>query len=746
MSKTLAYLTKFKDKIDELRQWCSGNLYVYDIECYPNFFSCAVIHVKSCQEYYFECSPWMNNMNEFETFLYHLHHHQQEMVGFNNFGYDFPVIAHAFTLIPAGNVTPQAIYAKSNQIINTPFENRFDNVIWGRDQFVKQLDLFKINHYDNAAKATSLKLLEFNMGMDDIQELPVEPGRDVTLEEAEQLRPYNWHDIAATLLFLAYNTRLIDLRRGLTEKYNHDFMNNSDSKIGGDLFKMELKKAGLPVNQQTPRSSIPFADCIFDYVRFERPEFNEVLTWLKATTVEKTKECLNNIDVPYSLAQYMNPDHVKVFGVPDYIVSQLKLRKGQAIKLSMLPANAVTLPGLTFIAEHLHCVVDGFQFDFGTGGIHGSLSNAIVRADSRHQIKDVDVASYYPNLGIKNNLFPAHLGLAFCTCYEGMYNTRKSYNKKTHPMENLAFKLALNAAYGNSNNPYSFLYDPIYTMAITLNGQLLLCMLAEQMMKTPGLQMIQINTDGMTYKCPNEYVDHTMNLCRWWEQVTNLELEDVDYAAMYIRDVNNYIAEYTDGKLKNKGAYEYALAEQGLWHKNFNALIVAKAAEQALVKGVSTRDFIESCYGKEEHLLQFMCRTKIKRSDRLVMQMSNGERIEQQRVTRYVPAINGGSLIKVMPPTESMIELYAAGDHYQHETTGTYEVKKPGKKPSSGKYKLVPQHLRRPVPDREQSIESGWQVMNCNKLSGRSAEIWQNMNLEWYIEKANDLVDKLVEQ
>lgn len=742
----MQHLVKFKPQIDKLVQWCDGNLYVYDIECYPNFFSCAVIHVKTLQEYYFECSPWMNNMNDFQTFLYHLHHNQQEMVGFNNMGYDFPVIAHAFSLIPSGHITPQAIYQKGNAIITGDYENRFEHVIWRSDQFVKQLDLFKINHYDNVAKATSLKLLEFNMGMDSIQELPVEPGRDVTYDEALGMREYNWHDVAATLLFLSHNTKLIDLRRGLTKKYNHDFMNNSDSKIGGDLFKIELKKAGLPTDQKTYRDVINFNECIFNYVHFERQEFQQVLTWLKSTSVTKTKECLSDIEVPYSLVQFMNPDLVKVYGVPDYIKSQIKLRKNQAVKYSMLPLHAVTLPELTFVATHLHCVVNGFQFDFGTGGIHGSLSNAIVRADEFHKIKDVDVASYYPNLGIKNQLYPAHLGLAFCVCYDGMYSTRSSYSKKTHPMENLAFKLALNAAYGNSNSPYSFLYDPVYTMTITLNGQLLLCMLAEQMMKVPGLQMIQINTDGMTYKCPNEYVGHTMNLCRWWESVTKLELEDVDYDVMYIRDVNNYIARYTDGKLKNKGAYEYALAEQGLWHKNFNALIVAQAAESALVYGKSTRDYIEERYGKSEYLLSFMCRTKIKRSDKLFLIMPDGTRLQQQRVTRYVPAIQGGSLVKVMPPTETMIELYESGDHYRHCVTGTYEVKKAGVKPSSGRYIPVPEHEKRNVPNREEAIESGYLVMECNNLKGRENEIWHNINLEYYITKADELVDKLIEQ
>lgn len=674
------------------------------------------------------------------------------MVGFNNLGYDFPVIARAFQLIPLGHVTPQAIYEKSNAIINGGWDNRNEHVIWENSQFVKQLDLYKINHFDNNAKATSLKMLEFNMAMEDIQELPVEPGRNVTEEEAAQLRPYNWHDVAATLLFMAHCIGMMDLRKTIGAQYGKNFMCSNDGKMGSEIFKIALEKAGLPTNQKTPRDIIHFKDCIFDYVQFERPEFQAIHAWLYNHSVTTTKECLNDILVHKSLAQHMNPDEVKVYDLPEHVALNCKLKRGQIAKLSMLAGDFLQTPEadrVRLIATHLHCVVDGFQFDFGTGGIHGSLKNAIVRAGKGKSIKDVDVASYYPNLGIKNKIFPAHLGLAFCECYEGLYNTRQNdYPKKTHPKENKAIKLALNTAYGNSNSRFSFLFDPQYTMTITLNGQLLLCMLAEQMMKVPGLEMIQINTDGMTYRVPDEYVDHTMILCRWWEGVTKLELEDVDYKTMYIRDVNNYIAEYTDGKLKNKGAYEYDLASQGLWHKNFNRLIVPKAAEAALVKGESTREFIERHYGNNEYLNDFMCRTKVNKTDKLVLVDNDGNDTEQQRITRYIASTVGQTLVKIMPPTPAAIDLYETGDHYQHETTGAYEVKKAGKKPSSGKYKPVPEHLKRTVPDRRTRLEADCLVKEFNNISGdsRKREAWHFMNVEFYINEANKLVDELCEQ
>src|SRR5699024_7429724 len=136
-----------------------------------------------------------------------------------------------------------------------------------------------------------------------------------------------------------------------------------------------------------------------------------------------------------------------------------------------------------------------------------------------------------------------------------VYQQRKGYAKGT--AENAMLKLALNGVYGDSNNQYSPFYDPQYTMSITINGQLLLCMLAEALMQADAVQMIQINTDGLTIRCPRNLQPWVQQVQAWWEKMTSLELEAAEYSRMFIRDVNNYVAEYTDGKLKRKGAYEY---------------------------------------------------------------------------------------------------------------------------------------------------------------------------------------------
>ena len=165
-------------------------------------------------------------------------------------------------------------------------------------------------------------------------------------------------------------------------------------------------------------------------------------------------------------------------------------------------------------------------------------------------IEDWDVASYYPNLAIANNFYPAHLGSKFCSIYKEVYEQRKKYPKKS--AENEMLKLALNGVYGDSNNQYSPFYDPQYTMSITINGQLLLCMLCDVLSQCKDIRIIQINTDGITLYYPKYLKEYVHQVMTWWQSMTNLTLENAEYNRVYIRDVNHYLAEYTDGTLKRK--------------------------------------------------------------------------------------------------------------------------------------------------------------------------------------------------
>lgn len=481
----------------------------------------------------------------------------------------------------------------------------------------------------------------------------------------------------------------------------------SDVKIGETILVTEMEKQGIQcyeyvnnkkVKRQTKREFIDLAEVIFPYVNFEHNEFNRVKHFIQSKRITETKG--------------------------------------------------------TF--KDLNATIDGLTYHFGTGGLHASVESQVVYTTDTHQLIDVDVASFYPNLGIKNKIYPAHLGPQFCDAYQSVYDTRKTYPKKTP--ENEAYKLALNGAYGGSNNEYSPFLDPFYTMSITINGQLSLCMLVEQFLKIPGLKMIQANTDGVTYLCPHEYIEHSRAVCRWWEQVTQLELEEALYSRMFIRDVNSYIAEKMDGSLKRIGAYAYETAEENPgtrelpWHKDWSARVVAMAAEQALVHGKSMSEFIHS----HTDMFDFFLRTKVPRSSILEW---GGDRVSN--IVRYYISTTGKPLEKVMPPAGPIGSYKRANkltDEYYNSVINELIQKEtqnysPGTAPSY-------EEMRSRVPwderintknkskyeDRRSAVQAGWNVHLMNNIA---EDLFEHVHhpadlaYEWYIQETKKLVQPL---
>lgn len=624
-----------------------SDAYVHDIENYPNVFLFGAIHALTETPYIFEISHRRDDRQAFYLFTEYLREHRAEEVGYNNLGYDYPVQHSILNNIMY--ITNADIYKKGDSIINAGDENRFAHMVWEKDWIVPQLDLYKIHHFDNQAKRTSLKTLEFNMRMENIEDLPFTPGTYLTDSQIDTLRQYLIHDLKATLMFYKHSKKLIDFRRELFAKYGRNFMNHNDTKIGKDYFIMELEKSGIQCFEpgsrkprQTHRPSIALNSVIFPYVHFEQPEFNRVLNWLRQQVITETKGVFTDLSAD----------------------------------------------------------INGFSFDFGTGGIHGSIESQTIRSTENYVIIDLDVASFYPNLAISNELYPAHLGKQFCTIYKNVYDMRSSYPKGTP--ENAMLKLALNGVYGDSNNVYSPFYDPAYTMAITINGQLLLCMLAEELLKIPGLSMIQANTDGLTVYVPRVFTGQVEQVRHAWEKLTRLQLEEAIYDVMFIRDVNNYIAVYEGGKeVKRKGAYchttktdENPKGDLG-WHQNHSMQVVAKAAEAALVHNKDIRDFITS----HEDIHDFMLVTKVPRNSKLLW----GDK-QVQNITRYYVSTDGAPLTKVMPPLAKSL-------------------------------KLNPD-----APERRMSVCKGWLTTECNDMKRFNRA---TLNYDFYIKEAEKLVAPL---
>ena len=215
----------------------------------------------------------------------YLHDNDYYLVGFNSNQFDWPIVQQLVDkrskLPKSGKAISSYVFELAQKQIDSFRGEGFGNTVKYEDQYVKQIDLFKVHHFDNRNRMTSLKLIEFNLRMDNLEDLPYDIHSELTEEMIADIIFYNEHDVEATRLFLHQSIPQIEFRFQLTEKYGKSFLNHNDGKIGKDYFQMELENRGVKLHtfkngkkvlKQTPRPKINIGECLFSYYDFKRPE------------------------------------------------------------------------------------------------------------------------------------------------------------------------------------------------------------------------------------------------------------------------------------------------------------------------------------------------------------------------------------------------------------------------------------------------------------------------------------------
>jgi hypothetical protein len=110
------------------------------------------------------------------------------------------------------------------------------------------------------------------------------------------------------------------------------------------------------------------------------------------------------------------------------------------------------------------------------------------------------------------------------------------------------------------------------------------------------------NTDGIVCNAPTSMLDKMHSIAFDWELDTGYVLEQTDYNAVASRDVNNYIAVKTDGKIKGKGVF----ANTGL-AKNPDCHIVKKAVAYKIARNIPIYQTVMDC----EDITEFVTVRKV---------------------------------------------------------------------------------------------------------------------------------------
>jgi hypothetical protein len=568
--------------------------WVHDYETMANLFVAVFEDVKSKDRKIFICHKAKNDIEELVNFLNRNKNFNEWHVSFNGLGFDSQITEYILRkqvdlCNMSGEEVAKYLYGKAQNVISRQNAGEFLEFS-PRDLQIRQVDVFKLNHWDNPAKRSSLKWIQYTMDWKNIMDMPIHHTTEVEEDQIPDIVSYCINDVKSTKQIMHLSKEQINLRRALTEEYNIDLFSASEPRISKELFlhflskQTGIKKAELR-QMRTQRNQIIFKDIILPYIEFKTATFQNLL------------------------------------------------KKFQ---------DVILYPGETKGGFKYSVQYKGVKTDYGLGGIHGARTSKVYNATDDMIIMTSDVTSFYPNLAIRNGWSPAHLPkVEFCELYEWFFEERKKIPKKDP--KNYVYKIILNSTYGLSNDENSFLYDPQFTMSITINGQLSLTMLYEMICEEiPNAIPLMQNTDGLETIIPREYVDKYMEICERWEKITNLQLEHDKYSKLVLGDVNNYIAVTEDGKSKCKGRFEY---KDLALHKNKSFLIIPKALHAYFVEGIKPEKFI----AENLNIFDFCGGVKIKGDWKFYKhEIVSGDFIleELQNTIRYYISNKGCKVIK----------------------------------------------------------------------------------------------------
>jgi hypothetical protein len=278
------------------------NSWVYDIETLKSCFTYTAINIDTLEVVQYVIHKEKNELGEL---IQHLKSCKGQ-IGFNNLNFDYPIIHMIMNnmkcwfnkYLDCTETIINTIYKEAQRIIQVQKQdNSFEIVaIKNKNVLIKQLDLFKIWHYDNRARMTSLKALEISMNYPNVMDMPINHDKNnITLEEIDEILKYNLNDVLATFEFYKKSLEKIDLRKQIILKYNIDCINSSDTKIGEDLvlklYCEATNKDPYDVKKlRTYRTKLEFKDCIPTYIKYNSKQFNDLLEYIKKISVNKLKD------------------------------------------------------------------------------------------------------------------------------------------------------------------------------------------------------------------------------------------------------------------------------------------------------------------------------------------------------------------------------------------------------------------------------------------------------------------------
>lgn len=515
---------------------------VVDTECFPNYWLIGFREIDGPRVVSFERTPTQRLnipalLNIFRRWT---------VVSFNGINYDMPMISLA--LMGAKNTLLKRV---NDEIIPGgglvglkwwEVQDRYDAAM---PEFLDHIDVMEVS--PGSPNHPSLKLYAGRMHSRRMQDLPYSPGDYLTDEQIAIVRAYHANDLEVTRdLYLELKPQ-IDLRTQMSRRYGVDVRSKSDPQVAEAVIKAEIQRR---TGERIYKPDVAPGTFFYKpppYIRFQSLELRTLLETIQ--------------QAPFAI------DRNGKLHVPPVMEKGVIVTVGDA------------------------------QYKVGYGGLHSREKRASYLSDDEFVLVDRDVTSYYPSIILGSGLYPKHIGPIFLEIYRALYRERVAAKRAGDKNKAEMLKIVLNGIFGKFGSPFSTLYSPDLMLQTTLGGQLAVLMLVETA-EARGFRVVSANTDGFVTRVARARRAEFDQLIAEWELNTVFMMDEVEYTALYSRDVNNYVAFTPDGKVKGKGVFTPAgrgLPGAAGLKKTPDREVVIDAVIEHLKHGTPVEQTIQGC-------------------------------------------------------------------------------------------------------------------------------------------------------
>ena len=455
-------------------------------------------------------------------------------------------------------------------------------------------------------------------------------NRCILSEYIPDMMHYNKNDVFIVCEIVRLYSDEIKSRYSISKVYGVNVLNSSRSNMADILFTNFYSKfSGLEPyewqGKKTERTAMAFKKVIFPFIQFKTPELQKALEEMKQVIIYRTSK--------------------------DAFSKEIKI------------GNNI----YTVATGGLHSQDNPVElWSSNRGQWTSSLTGEFEESSDDYTYIHADITSMYPSIIAAHKVAPEHLNIsAFCNCVNWMRETRikvKHWNEEYYegiPKDILALvlKIVINSIYGKLGFQYGDIYDRLAVLKVTINGQLMILMLVEEL-ELNGIQVFSANTDGIVVKLYNKDIDKYNSIKNNWEEITKLKFDTDYYECLISRDINNYLSQF---RINKKGVHKLELETKGALNplmyandltKGYDMPIVAEAVKEFFLNDVPVMKTLQNA----TNILDFCKTQNVGRQFHVEVEyLKNGNVIREnyQRYVRYYVSNNGVVIYKVNNDVEN---------------------------------------------------------------------------------------------